>query len=111
MSWTFDELVAVQRHITAWRRLHTLTANEAAVLLEVHAAGAIGAAALSRMVGISTASMSRMLSRLETTGWIVRSGDADDGRRLLVQPSKQLAAAAAELAQPGRPRQAVVREA
>jgi DNA-binding MarR family transcriptional regulator len=99
---SLDELMVAQRRVTSWRREFGLSANEAAVLLEIHDAGVLGAAHLSRTVGISTASMSRMLARLERDGWIVRSGDEDDGRRLLVQPSKRLVAAVVALAPAGR---------
>jgi DNA-binding MarR family transcriptional regulator len=100
VRFSFDELMAANHVLAAWRIDNGLTANEGAVLLEIHWAGAVGAAALSRAVGISTASMSRMIARLEVEGWLIRSGDERDGRRLLIQPSKRLVNAVAGLAGP-----------
>lgn len=111
MNFSFEELMAANHVVASWRIENGLTANEGAVLLEIYWAGAIGAAALSRAVGISTASMSRMIARLEGEGWLVRSGDERDGRRLLIQPSKRLANAAAELAGIGPAAGPVVRRA
>ncbi|MCW2960568.1 MAG: MarR family [Thermoleophilia bacterium] len=111
MTQSFEQLMAANHVLTAWRIEHGLTANEGAVLLEIYWAGAIGAAALSRAVGISTASMSRMIARLEGEGWLARSGDERDGRRLLIQPSKRLANAAAGLAGAGPVIGPVVRRA
>lgn len=79
------------RIIARWRVDHGLTANQAEALLQTYDAGALSAAELSRRIGITTASMSRLLAGLERDGWIVRAPDPDDARRSFVQAGKRLA--------------------
>lgn len=89
----FREAARVARAIATWRTRHSLTANQADALIQAFAAASISAADLSRLVGITTASMSRLLARLEQDGWIERAPDPQDARRSFVQASKRLAVA------------------
>ena len=91
------EVAALLHRISAWRAAAHLTAHQAEVVIHVLDSGAISAAELSRRVGISTASMSRLLEQVEKAGWVVRFPDPRDARSAVVQPSKQLAAALSEL--------------
>lgn len=88
----------VGRAIARWRIQHGLTANQADALVQAWDAAALTAADLSRRVGITTASMSRMLAGLEHDGWIERLPDPHDARRSIVQASKRLARAMEGLA-------------
>ncbi|MCW2949428.1 MAG: transcriptional regulator, MarR family [Thermoleophilia bacterium] len=85
-----DAVAYMLRELTAWRVELGLTAHQAEVLVHVLDAGATSAAELSRNVGISTASMSRLLEQIEAAGWVIRVPDPRDARRVLVQPSKRL---------------------
>jgi len=99
---------SLSRRIATWRIAHQLTANQADVLVQVLDAGAVSAAELSRLIGITTASMSRMLPSLEEAGWIVRELDQADGRRMVVQPSKRLVRSLSEAFSARGPRRASV---
>ena len=90
-------LTDVLRSVAAWRVGQGLTAHQAEVLIHVLDAGATSAADLRRRVGISTASMSRLLEQVELNDWVVRVPDPRDARRVLVQPSKKLAAESAHV--------------
>lgn len=90
---TLAHAANVGRAIARWRVGHGLTANQAEALLQTYDAGALSAAELSRRIGITTASMSRLLAGLERDGWIVRAPDPYDGRRNFVQAGKRLAVA------------------
>lgn len=92
------EAARVARAIARWRVGHGLTANQADALLQVFDAGALSAADLSRRVGITTASMSRLLAGLERAAWIERTPDPYDARRSFVQSGKRLAVAMEQLA-------------
>ncbi len=83
--------------VAAWRSLNSLTAHQAEVLVQVHAAGAITAAEVCRVIGITTASMTRIIAHLERDGWLLRIRDSADARRLILQPTKQMARAIEEL--------------
>ena len=83
--------------LAAWRTRRQLTAHQAEVLVHVHAASAATAADVCRVMGITTASMARIVAQLVAGGWVVRLRDRDDARRLILQPSKQLVLALAEL--------------
>lgn len=83
--------------IGAWRTVHGLTAHQAEVLVQVHAAGAITAAQVCRIIGITTASMTRIIAHLEDGGWLLRIRDDADARRLILQPTKQMARAIDDL--------------
>jgi DNA-binding MarR family transcriptional regulator len=85
--------------VAAWRSLNGLTAHQAEVLVQVHAAGAITAAQVCRVIGITTASMTRIIGNLEQAGWLLRIRDDTDARRLILQPTKQMARAIEELEQ------------
>ncbi|MCW2926447.1 MAG: Winged helix DNA-binding domain [Thermoleophilia bacterium] len=91
-----QDAVRTIRLLAGWRVRYALTAHQAEVLLLVHAAGATTAATLSREIGITTASMARLVAQLERSGWLVRVPDVGDARKVLLQPSKQLATAVAE---------------
>lgn len=77
--------------VAAWRTAHGLTAHQAEVLIHVHARGAITASDACRRIGITTASMTRIVAHLEAGGWLLRLRDDADARRLLLQPTKQMA--------------------
>lgn len=83
--------------VAAWRSVHGLTAHQAEVLVQVHAAGAMTAAQVCRVIGITTASMTRIVGHLEQGGWLLRLRDDADARRLILQPTKQMARAIDEL--------------
>lgn len=83
--------------VAAWRAAHGLTANQGEVVAHVYDHGAVTASQLSRLVGITSASMTRLVARLEADGWIERSPDVYDGRRIVLQPTKQLVRAIDEL--------------
>lgn len=91
------ELTVTMQVVAAWRTAHRLTANQAEVVSHVYDHGAVTASQLSRLVGITTASMTRLVARLEADDWIERSPDAYDGRRIVLQPTKQLVRAIDEL--------------
>jgi DNA-binding MarR family transcriptional regulator len=80
----------VARVVAAWRAPLGLSANQAEVLLQVYDGGAVSAAHLTRVVGITSASMSRLLGVLEEGGWILRAPHPDDARASVVQPTKRL---------------------
>ncbi|MCW2922325.1 MAG: Winged helix DNA-binding domain [Thermoleophilia bacterium] len=83
--------------VAAWRSSNLLTAHQGEVLIQVHAAGAITAAQVCRVIGLTTASMTRIVGKLEEAGWLMRARDDSDARRLILQPTKQLARAIEEL--------------
>lgn len=91
------ELADVLGLVAAWRSLHGLTAHQAEVLLHLYASGAITAADACRVIGLTTASMTRIVARLEAAGWLLRIRDDADARRLILQPTKQLVRAIEEL--------------
>jgi DNA-binding MarR family transcriptional regulator len=86
----------IGRAIAQWRVSQGLTANQADALLQTYDAGALSAADLSRRIGITTASMSRLLAGKD--GWVVRAPDPYDARRSFVQAGKRLAVAIERLA-------------
>ncbi len=83
--------------VAAWRSLHGLTAHQSEVLVHLYAEGAITAADACRILGLTTASMTRIVARLEAAGWLLRIRDDADARRLILQPTKQLVRAIEEL--------------
>lgn len=85
------ELSGSIRTVARWRVAQGLTAHQAEVCLVVLDSGAISAAEISRAIGITTASMSRLLAQLEQAGWVVREPDTRDARRQVVRPAKRLA--------------------
>lgn len=85
------------RVLAAWRVKHALTGHQAEALLLVHDVGAVTSATLSRDLGLTTASMARLVARLETDGWLQRVPDGTDARQILLQPTKHLVRACAEL--------------
>ena len=87
------ELTSTIELVAAWRTEHALTANQAEVLLHVYDAGAITSSELSRLVGITTASMTRLIGRVEEAGWLGRTPDEHDRRRVVLRPTKRLARA------------------
>lgn len=94
---TTQHVAAVLATLASWRRRHQLTAHQGEVLVQLHAAGAITAAEVCRVIGITTASMTRIVAHLEHDGWVLRVRDDADARRLILQPTKQLARAIDEL--------------
>jgi DNA-binding MarR family transcriptional regulator len=95
-----DDIRSVARTlgiVAAWRSLNGLTAHQSEVLVQVHAAGAITAAEVCRVIGITTASMTRIIGHLEHGGWLLRVRDDTDARRLILQPTKQMARAIDDL--------------
>ena len=101
-------LATLLSDFAVWRVEQGITAHQAEVLVHVLDAGATSAADLSRRVGISTASMSRLLEQVEAAEWIVRVPDPRDARRVLVQPSKRLASETGALTSIGAGSAAVV---
>lgn len=85
------------RTLAAWRVRHGLTGHQAEVLLLVHDAGAVTSATLSRDLGLTTASMARLVALLVGQEWIHRVPDGRDARQILLQPTKRLVRACAEL--------------
>lgn len=92
-----DDTARTLAIVAGWRSTHGLTAHQAEVLIHVHQAGAITAAEACRVIGITTASMTRIVAHLEQGGWVLRVRDDADARRLILQPTKQLALAVHEL--------------
>ena len=83
------QIVPVARALATWRVRHGLTANQAEVLVHVFDRGTVTGSELAHLVGITTASMTRLLAVLERDGWVHRHPDPQDGRRVVVRPSKQ----------------------
>jgi DNA-binding MarR family transcriptional regulator len=92
-----EQLARTLGIVAAWRSLHSLTAHQSEVLIQVHSAGAITAAEVCRIIGITTASMTRIVAHLEHDGWLLRIRDDADARRLILQPTKQLVRAVEDL--------------
>lgn len=96
------EFAGALARVASWREQHGLTGNQCEVLLHVYDRGSPTAAELADLVAITSASMSRLLSVLETGGWIHRRPDERDARRSLVFPSKRLTRAIDDLVELGR---------
>lgn len=92
-------LTSTIKLVAAWRTEHSLTANQAEVLLHVYDAGAVTSSELSRLVGITTASMTRLINRVETGGWVSRTPDENDRRRIVLRATKQLSRAIDDIEQ------------
>jgi DNA-binding MarR family transcriptional regulator len=90
-------LVDGVRVLVGWRTAHRLTCHQAEILVLLYDAGAATSAELSRGIGITTASMARIVPKLEGGGWIERTADERDARRTLLLPTKQLSRAIEEL--------------
>ena len=91
------QIAATLAELAAWRVRHGLTAHQSEVVVHLYDNGAITSADLSRAIGITTASMARLVARLEASGWLRRVPDERDGRRVVLHPSKQLVRAIEEL--------------
>jgi DNA-binding MarR family transcriptional regulator len=59
--------------------------------------GPTGPAHLASRLGLTTGSMTTLLDRLERAGYVVRSPDPTDRRRLLVHPTEKIHLAAARI--------------
>ena len=94
---TLDDTARTLAVVAAWRSTLGLTAHQAEVLIHVHHAGAMTAADVCRIMGITPASMTRIVARLESDDWLLRMRDDRDARRLILQPTKRLALAMQEL--------------
>ncbi len=90
-------IASLLAELAHWRVRHQLTAHQAEVVVHLYDHGAITSADLSRAIGITTASMARLVARLEASGWLRRVPDERDGRRVVLQPTKQLVRAIEEL--------------
>lgn len=74
---------------STWRREHSLTANEGLVVLTMTGGTIVSPSELSRLVGVTTAGMTTLLDRLESSGWLTRGRHPTDGRRIVLMPTKQ----------------------
>ena len=92
-------LLAYERYDAAWRKQRELTANERFVIMMLADAGPQSPTELSEHVGITTAGMTGLLDRLEAEGYLTRRRHPDDGRRVLVAPTKRTLRAHDELEQ------------
>lgn len=81
--------IALERVDSAWRREHSLTVNEKLVITFLAADGVLAPSELSRLVGLTTAGVTTLLDRLEDSGYVERRRNPDDGRRVLVTPTKK----------------------
>lgn len=101
MNGHYDNLQRViaehERFASAVRRRLGLTPTEHRVVQQLTAVGAMTSAELSRRVGITTASMTSVVRRLDDRGLIRRVDDATDRRQVLIYPTRQaIASDAAE---------------
>lgn len=83
-----DVLLAYEQLAAAWRRRHSISANEEIVLVLL-ASGVVAPTDLSRTIGMTTAGMTNLLDRLEDEGLVRREPHATDGRRVLVTLTKK----------------------
>ncbi|MCW2927047.1 MAG: transcriptional regulator, MarR family [Thermoleophilia bacterium] len=81
--------IALERLDTAWRREHSLTANEQLVVTSLAADGPLSPTRLSERTGLSSAGTSALIDRLEAEGHVARRRDPNDGRRVLVTLTKR----------------------
>lgn len=82
-------VLAYERLEAAWRREHSLTANEELVTAFLAADGPLTPTDLSDMVGLTTAGISTLVDRLEAEGYVHRRRRGDDRRRVLVTLTKK----------------------
>ena len=78
-------LAASLEHYIAQLRAHMqLSSNEMNVLLLLHDGGACPMTELSHRVRLTRPALTSLVDRLEAAGWLTRSGDAGDRRRVIV---------------------------
>lgn len=81
--------IAFEHLESAWRREHSLSANEQLVIAFLVGDGPLTPTVLSERVGLSTAGISTLVDRLESLQFVQRRPSPDDGRRVLVTPTKK----------------------
>ncbi|MCW2927041.1 MAG: putative transcriptional regulator, MarR-family [Thermoleophilia bacterium] len=82
-------LLAYERYDASWRKQRGFTFNERHVILVLAESGPMSPTALSDLIGVTTAGMTGLLDRLEAEGYLTRRRHPDDGRRVLVTPTKR----------------------
>lgn len=92
-------LLAYETYDAAWRKRRGLTGNERLVIRLLCDGGPISPKGLSELVGVTTAGMTGLLGRLEAERYVTRQRHPDDGRWVLVAPTKRALRAHDELQQ------------
>jgi DNA-binding MarR family transcriptional regulator len=75
---------ASEQLIAQLRAAFGLSSNEMNALLLLHDGGSCSMTDLSRRIRLSRAALSPLVDRLESDGWLSRTRDANDRRRLVV---------------------------
>jgi DNA-binding MarR family transcriptional regulator len=95
-----DVALAVHRVITAreglnaeWRKLLCIGAGEMVTLGHLWNHGAMPMQTIAEVVGVSAPTMTAIADRLEARGWVTRSHDQVDRRRVLLSASEESMAA------------------
>lgn len=73
------------RHVRDPQTQHLLSRHQASVLDHLDDVDAITLNGLARHIGVTPATMSLTIDRLERKGYVARGRDATDGRRVLVR--------------------------
>jgi DNA-binding MarR family transcriptional regulator len=76
------------RRLRQVRGVGELTVPESSALARLDRGGTMSASALAALEQISAQSMGATLAGLEARGLVARRADPDDGRRVLVSPTK-----------------------
>ena len=77
-----------RRHVRDPKSGDTLSAHAASVLDHLDAVDPVSVSKLAKHMGVTASTMSLSLDRLETRGYVRRSRDAADARRVLVRLTK-----------------------
>ena len=75
---------SLEHYIAQLRASLQLSSNEMNVLLLLHDGGACAMTELSHRVRLTRPALTSLVDRLEAAGWLTRSGDAGDRRRVIV---------------------------
>jgi DNA-binding MarR family transcriptional regulator len=86
---------AIDLHQKRLIQTHGMTTPQALILASLHELGEVSAGALAQRVGLSQATVSEILDRLERRGLIARSRSTADKRRVLVKATEAAAKALA----------------
>ncbi len=76
------------RHVRDPRKRHTLSAHQASVLDHLDEIEPTGLLTLAAHMGVTASTMSLMIDRLARGGYVVRSRDRKDGRRVNLRLTK-----------------------